>query len=149
MSVFFESPYEDTAVSPQHKEGMIRVSGVCWFTNLDIKKRHEDLILVKRYDPEYYPSYINFDGIDVASVSDIPMDYVGKMGVPITIMEHFNPDQFELIGTSTGALGRSIGVKPNYRGRTDISFLDKNGKPKCPFQRFIIRNKHPEKSKGA
>ncbi len=64
---FFESPYEDTAVSSQHKEGLIRVSGVCWYTNLDIKKRHEDMILVKRYDPAVYPSYINFDGIDVSN----------------------------------------------------------------------------------
>ncbi len=86
--------------------------------------------------------------IIIGKTMDIPMDYDGMMGVPITFMEHFNPDQFELIGTSTGELGRSIGVKPNYCGRTDISFMGVDGKPKCPFQRFIIRNKHPEPPRG-
>ena len=141
---FFESPYEDIASSAQHREGMIRVSGVAWFTNLDIKKRHEEMILVKRYSLEEYPHYINLDAIDVKNTADIPCDYAGWMGVPITFMENFNPAQFELIGTSTGELGRSIGVTPNHRGRTDVAYLDEDGKPKCPFQRFIIRNRHPE-----
>ena len=128
-------------------EKIVNVMGVCWFTNLDIKKRHEEMILVKRYAPEFYPLYVNYDGIDVASVSDIPCDYSGNMGVPITVMEHFNPNQFELIGTSTGELGASIGVTQNYRGRTDVAYIDKKGKHKCPYQRFIIRNKHPEPPK--
>ena len=144
---FFESPYEDVAVSSQHKEGLIRVSGVMWFTNLDIKKRHENMILVKRYTPEDYPKYVNYDAIDVSKTADIPCDYAGEMGVPITVMEHFNPDQFELVGTSTGELGRSIGVMPNYRGRTDVAYIGKDGKLKCPYQRFFIRNKHPEAPK--
>lgn len=127
---------------------IVNIMGVCWYTNLDIKKRHEEMILVKRYDEDLYPSYINFDGIDISSVVNIPCDYAGNMGVPITFMEHFNPEQFELIGTSTGELGRSIGVKPNYRGRTDVSYLKPNGEPTCPYQRFIIRNKYPEPPKG-
>lgn len=142
---FFESPYEDTAVSSQHKEGLIRVSGVMWFTNMDIKKRHEDIIFVKRYDPDKYVKYTNFDAIDVANVNDIPCDYEGFMGVPITFMEKYNPDQFELLGTSTGNLAKQLGVKPNYRGRTDVAYIDEDGKPKCPYQRLIIRNKRPEK----
>ena len=90
---FFESPYEDTAVSSQHKEGLIRVSGVMWFTNMDIKKRHEELILVKRYNPDNYMRYTNFDAIDIPNVNDIPCDYEGYMGVPITFMDKYNPDQ--------------------------------------------------------
>lgn len=125
----------------------IRVKGVRWYTNLDIKQRHEELILVRRYDPEVYPKYVNFDAIDVASVADIPYDYPGIMGVPITVMDKFNPDQFELLGTSTGELGRSIGVKPNHRGRTDVAYIGKDGKPHCPYQRFFIRNRHPEPPK--
>ena len=125
----------------------IRVKGVRWFTNLDIKQRHELMILVKKYTPEAYPHYSNLNAIDVSSVSDIPCDYDGWMGVPINIMDSFNPDQFELIGTSTGDLGRSIGVKPNHRGRTDVAYIGSDGKPKCPYQRFIIRNKHPEPRK--
>ena len=125
----------------------IRVKGVRWYTNLDIKQRHETMILVKKYSPDIYPRYINLDAIDVNSVSDIPCDYSGWMGVPINIMDSFNPDQFELIGTSTGELGRSIGIKPNYRGRTDVAFIGADGQPTCPYQRFIIRNRHPEPPK--
>ena len=121
---------------------------MCWFTNLDIKKRHEELILVAKYDPEKYPRYTNLDAIDVSEVANIPCDYDGWMGVPITFMFSYNPNQFELIGTTTGALGRSIGVKPNHRGRTDVAYIGENGKPKCPFQRFIVRNKHPEQPKA-
>lgn len=142
---FFESPYEDTAVSSQHKEGLIRVSGVMWFTNMDIKKRHEELILVKRYNPDNYVRYTNFDAIDIPNVNDIPCDYEGYMGVPITFMEKYNPDQFELLGTSTGNLAKQLGVTPNYRGRTDVAYIGEDGKPKCPYQRLIIRNKRPEK----
>ena len=125
----------------------IRVKGVRWFTNLDIKQRHEEMILVKKYSPDIYPQYTNFDAIDVNSVADIPCDYAGLMGVPINILDSYNPDQFELLGTSTGELGSSIGVKPNYRGRTDVAYIGADGNPKCPYQRFIIRNKHPEQPK--
>ena len=128
-------------------QAIVNVMGVCWFTNLDIKKRHEEMILVKHYNPSEYPKYINFDAIDVSKTADIPCDYAGTMGVPITFMDKYNPDQFELLGTSTGELGAAIGVTPNHRGRTDVSFVDKEGKIKCPFQRFFIRNKHPEPPK--
>ena len=125
----------------------IRVKGIRWFTNLEIKQRHEKMILVKRYSPAEYPKYVNFDAIEVSKTADIPCDYAGIMGVPITFMDKYNPDQFELIGTSTGELGAAIGVTPNHRGRTDVSFVDQDGKTKCPFQRFFIRNKHPEPPK--
>ena len=122
----------------------IRVKGVRWFTNLDIRHRHEEMILIKKYTPDEYPTYINLDAIDVNSTKDIPYDYAGMMGVPINFMDYYNPDQFELLGTSTGDLGKAIGVKPNHRGRTDVAYLDASGKPKCPYQRLIIRNRHPE-----
>ena len=82
----FVSPYEDTANDLDHKEGMIRVSGVMWFTNLDIKKRHEEMILVRRYSPDSYQQYENYDAIEVSKTSDIPCDYSGIMGVPITFL---------------------------------------------------------------
>lgn len=72
----------------------------CWYTNLDIKKRHEDLILVKKYTPENYPKYDNYNAINVDKVADIPSDYKGVMGVPITFMDKYNPDQFEILGIS-------------------------------------------------
>lgn len=77
----------------------IRVKGVRWFTNLDYKQRHEDLILYKKYygHEEDYPKYDNYDAINVDSTADIPCDYFEKMGVPITTLDKFNPDQFEIV----------------------------------------------------
>lgn len=93
---FINTQYEDYATAGDHKEGMIRVSGVTWFTNLDINKRHEDLILYKNYTPEEYPTYDNYDAINVDKTKDIPMDYPGSIGVPITFLDKYNPDQFEI-----------------------------------------------------
>lgn len=158
---FFESPYEDTAASSQHKKGLIRVSGVMWFTNLDIKKRHEQMILVKRYNSELYPKYDNYDAINVDSTADIPCDFDGVMGVPITFMDKYSPDQFEIIGLGIANLGLSIGVHPykpehkQYRKEIqkrgavdgDLYMLDENGNPVVPYARVLIRNKHPEEVK--
>ena len=91
------SNYEDYATATDRKEGMIRVSGVVWFTNLEHKKRNEELILYKRYTPEDYPTYDNYDAIEVSKTVEIPMDYSGVMGVPITFLDKYNPDQFEII----------------------------------------------------
>jgi hypothetical protein len=74
------------------------LGNICWFTNLDIPKRHEDLILYKTYSPEEYEKYDNYDAVNVNKVSDIPCDYNGVMGVPITFLDKYNPNQFELIG---------------------------------------------------
>lgn len=109
---FFRSPYEDVAVSSQHKEGYIRVSGVMWFTNLDHKKRHEELELYKKYTPEEYPKYENYNAINVDKTADIPEDYNGEMGVPITFLDKYNPDQFEIIGLGISNSGIEIGVQP-------------------------------------
>lgn len=158
---FFQSPYEDTAASSQHKEGLIRVSGVMWYTNLDIKKRHEELILVKRYSPEVYPHYENFDAINVDKTVDIPCDYDGIMGVPITFMDKYSPDQFEIIGLGIANLGLSAGVQPykpehkEYRKEVqrkgavdgDLYMLDDDDHPVVPYARILIRNKHPEQPK--
>lgn len=85
------------------KGGLIAKFGnICWYTNLDIKKRHEDLLLYRRYkeDPSKYPHYDNYDAIEVSKVKDIPEDYWGVMGVPITFMDKYNPGQFDIIGCS-------------------------------------------------
>jgi len=74
---------------------------ICWFTNLDIAKRHEDLILYKSYIPKDYPKYDNYDAINVDKTKEIPVDYAGVMGVPITFLDKYNPEQFELIGRMT------------------------------------------------
>ena len=94
----FVSPYDDVASANDHKKGMIRVSGVHWFTNLEIKKRHEELILYSKYNDSEYPRYDNYDAINVNKTNEIPMDYDGVMGVPITFLDKYNPEQFEIIG---------------------------------------------------
>ena len=76
----------------------IRVKGVRWFTNLDHKKRHEELLLCKKYNEEEYPKYDNYDAIEVGKTKDIPMDYNGIMGVPITFLDKYCPTQFEIVG---------------------------------------------------
>ncbi|MBO5612287.1 MAG: adenine-specific methyltransferase EcoRI family protein [Prevotella sp.] len=94
----FVSPYDDVASANDHKKGMIRVSGVHWFTNLEIKKRHEELVLYSKYNDSEYPRYDNYDAINVNKTNEIPMDYDGVMGVPITFLDKYNPEQFEIIG---------------------------------------------------
>lgn len=122
------------------------IMGVIWFTNLDHNKRHEELDLVCHYSADEYPSYDNYDAIDVGRVQDIPFDYEGVMGVPDTILGQYNPEQFEIIGLGCGDLGKQVGVGKNYRGRTDLAYT-KDGKHKCPYSRILIRNKHPQVKK--
>jgi hypothetical protein len=80
--------------------GLVKFRNVAWFTNLDTSKRHEDLILYRTYNPDEYPTYDNYDAIEVAKVADIPRDYDGVMGVPLTFLDKHNPDQFEILGLS-------------------------------------------------
>ena len=134
----FFSPYEDIATAGDHREDMIRVSGVNWFTNMEIPKRNEELDLVCRYSPEEYPTYENYDAIEVSKTSDIPYDYEGLMGVPITFLDKYNPDQFEIIGITSN----DISLKRywiNGFEKYDRPYI--NGERK--YSRLLIRNKHP------
>ena len=82
-----------------------------WFTNLDVRKRHEDILLYMRYTPEKYPRYDNYDAIEVSKTADIPADYFGVMGVPITFLDKYCPEQFEIIGaTESEGTGFSNGL---------------------------------------
>ena len=113
MAHFIAPHYEDTASDADHRAGMIRVSGVVWYTNLDHNKRHEEMILVKRYhgNEAAYPKYDNFDAIEVSRTQDIPNDYLGAMGVPITFLDKYNPEQFEIIGSfNAGSHAVEIGA---------------------------------------
>ena len=85
------------------KTGLVKFRNVTWFTNLDHKKRHEGLFLYKRYSPDDYPTYDNYNVINVDKVAEIPMDYDGVMGVPITFLDKHNPDQFEILGIANSA----------------------------------------------
>ncbi len=76
------------------------MGNICWFTNLDIAKRHEDLVLYKKYSESEYPKYDNYNAIEVSKTANIPMDFDGVMGVPITFLDKYNPDQFEILWTT-------------------------------------------------
>ena len=113
----------------------------CWYTNLDFAKRHEELILVKTYDPQTYPTYINYDAIEVGRYKDIPADYAGPMGLPVTALAKFSPDQFEIIGFS-GTLARPMAeVVPGASGSGRFYLDSGNGKFKRMYDRVVIRNK--------
>ena len=103
-----------------------------WFTNMDNKKRHEEITLFRRYkeNPALYPKYDNYDAIEVSKVADIPEDYDGVMGVPITFLDKYNPKQFEILGMDDHRI-----ALPNWRGRGP----DLNGNP--IYRRIIIQRK--------
>ena len=107
-----------------------KVPGICWFTNLDITKRNEKIILYKKYNSEEYPRYVNYDAIEVGKVSDIPVDYNDKMGVPLTFLDKYNPRQFEIIGFSMdlAANMKDIANKGEYmQGGRRFYIKEKNG----------------------
>lgn len=138
-----------------------KVPSIGWLTNLDIKKRHEDLILYKTYNEKDYPKYCNLDAIDVDKVSNIPIDYYGMMGVPDTLLDQYNPEQFEILGAdgipqyaeelNMGRIGeewmrlyRNNGGTGHYTANMKSLVLIKNGVPAKPYSRIIIRRKQQE-----
>lgn len=143
-------------------EKYLFVKGCIWYTNLDNTKRHEKLTLYKKYSPEEYPKYDNYDAINVDKVSEIPLDYKGMMGVPITFLNKYNPDQFEIIGQGQGNLYRELAsfglskkfVEDYYKsGQTGaikedhpvLGYYDINRQPVIPYMRIVIRNKKAKK----
>lgn len=153
----------------------IRVKGVRWYTNLDLKQRHEEMILVKRYSPEKYHHFDNYDAINVNKTADIPCDYAGVMGVPITFLDKYSPDQFEIVGYTAKDMGveclkfyqdleQSMNGKPFVRNMKSARFSpmisvverptktcyrasNANGYLLKTYGRVLIRNKHPEQPK--
>lgn len=151
------------------------LGNICWFTNLDHNKRHEELDLVCRYSPEEYPTYDNYAAINVNKVDDIPSDYDGVMGVPITFFDKYNPLQFDILGMTTGREefiarptkryinpiqinkdgSRTNGSKANTRATLVLPGIpsgkiyyiaDNTDKPlEILYARILIRNKHPQK----
>ena len=151
----FESPYEDTATATDRREGMIRVSGVQWFTNIDHGRRHEPLQLMTEADNIKfskhkevrgvgYERYVNFDAIEVPFTDAVPSDYDGTMGVPITFLNKHNPDQFVIIGNGEGRLAAALGVTPlgpQYVGNVGRTKLGIANSTRAVFKRVLIRRK--------
>ena len=92
----------------EHGQKWRRMGNICWFTNVDIEKRHENMPLFRCYSPELYPKYDNYDAINVDRTVDIPCDYYGVMGVPITFLSQYNPDQFEIVAFRKGTDGKDL-----------------------------------------
>lgn len=117
-----------------------KVPAISWFTNMDVAKRHEYIPLHKDYkgNEDAYPKYDNYDAINVDRIKDIPRDYEGYMGVPITIMTKYNPEQFEIIGImNTGEENKGIRLPGTPHGRPVVNGVEK-------YLRYIIKNKNPK-----
>ena len=153
-----------TAKSKITEDGTILTEGdrSRWFTNLGHDKRNIPIDLYKRYSNEEYPKYDNYDAIEVSKVADIPEDYDGVMGVPITFLDKYCPTQFEIVGTDSPYYIELLGIKrmgeewiQAYRqhGGTghltsnmhSLCLYDKNGVPKSVYKRILIRRKHADK----
>lgn len=106
-----------------------RMGNICWFTNLDYKERYEDIVLYKTYTPEDYPKYENFDAIHIKECKDIPLDYYGLMGVPITFCAKHNPKQFEYLGID----------KEFTQKKERFKLKLPNGNIKTQYARVLIR----------
>lgn len=124
------------------------LGNICWFTNLDIQKRHEDLILYKSYSPEEYPTYDNYNAIEVKKVADIPCDYDGVMGVPITFMDKYNPDQFEVLGITDRQNTSGLRIKkytandsPKYNDLNARSVIKTEQGYKQMYARILIKKR--------
>lgn len=128
----------------------IRVKGVRWFTNLDYSKRHEELVLYRKYNPDDYPKYDNYDAIEVGKTADIPEDYDGVMGVPITFMDKYCPEQFEIIWQASGNTRASAPVEVLRELRYEHHKEDRGGcgvvKGSRVFGRIFIRKRQSCKS---
>ena len=157
---FFYSPYEDYAVSSQHKENMIRISGINWLTNIEHGRRHQPMILAKMADlvkhnkhktarENLYKKYDNYDAIEVPFTDLIPEDYEGVMGVPITFLNQYCPEQFEIVGMAKRGAGDpalkskvyTIDDYPNYSDLNAGPVLIKDGVPKNTYPRILIRHR--------
>jgi len=114
---------------------------ILWYTNLDTTKRHEELTLYKKYTPKEYPKYDNYDAINVNRYIDIPMDYAGAMGVPITFLDKYNPSQFEIISANDIRFNDKVPFKEHGLIKDKEGAI--NGKP--TYVRVVIRNKKVKK----
>ena len=128
------------------------VPAITWYTNLDIKKRHEEMVLVKKYNSLDYPKYDNYDAIEVSKVKDIPKDYDGVMGVPITFLDKFNPEQFEILGitdrqNTSGLRTKKYKIEetPRANDLNARSVIKIGNNYKAVYARILIKNKKVER----
>lgn len=140
--------YEHNSIKIENGVKYAVFGNVCWFTNLDIAKRHEDLILYKTYSPEEYPKYDNYNAIEVSKVTEIPKDYAGAMGVPITFLDKYNPKQFEILGITDRENNSGLKTKtytnddvPNAGDLNRRAAIKIGNNYKATYARLLIKNK--------
>ena len=130
-----------------------RLGNAAWFTNLDHAKRHEELILYKRYSPEQYPAYDNYDAINVDRIAEIPMDWDGPMGVPVTFLDKHNPEQFEIMGITASADRYGLKTKkytladaPNYSylNSREGGVMRVGGRYTSTYRRLLVKRVRPK-----
>lgn len=147
-NAYFKTPHAKQFAKGVYNEetGLVKFRNVTWFTNMDISKRHESLILYKKYTPEEYPSYDNYDAIEVSRAKDIPEDYFGAMGVPITFLERHNPDQFEILGITDRDNNSGLKTKEytsadadNHGDLNRRGAILENGILKSTYARLLIK----------
>lgn len=138
---------ENTFIGPDGKK-YAKMGNTGWFTNLDFDKRHEKLQLYKRYKPEEFQKYDNYDAIEVPKVADIPMDYDGAMGVPVTFLDKYNPDQFEIIGLTDRQNTSGLRTKkytasdtPKYNDLNRRGAIKVGGDYRPTYARILIKKK--------
>lgn len=151
MEFTVPSYYEPRATRYREENGIKyrSMGNICWLTNLDVSQRHEDIPLYRTYTQEEYPHYDNYDAIEVNKVSEIPCDYYGVMGVPITFPYKYNPEQFEIIGMAKRgagdpALKTKVYTKADYPNYSDLNatpVIIENGKPRNTYPRILIKRK--------
>ncbi|MCQ2606215.1 MAG: adenine-specific methyltransferase EcoRI family protein [Bacteroidales bacterium] len=120
------------------------MGNTCWFTNLDLQKRHEEILLFKNYTPEDYPKYDNYEVIEVGHVADIPNDYYGVMGVPITFLDKHNFEQFEIIGMAEDNGKGMSGEEANWDKKNPHCVINGSNK----YKRIFIRRKQKQYAEG-
>jgi len=145
---FFVPDYWEKYHKIENGQKMVRVSTSCWFTSLEVKKHKEFLTLYKEYTPEEYPHYDNYDAIEVSKYHDIPKDWDGLMCVPITFLDRYNPEQFELLGitdrqNTSGLRTKKYTVEdtPKYNDLNARGVIKINGELKAMYARVIIKRK--------
>ena len=124
------------------EDGYVKVPAVAWFTNLEHKKRNEELILYKHYNPTEYPKFENYDGIEVSKVAEIPMDYEGVMGVPISFLDKYCPNQFRILGLAADKRDECeffIKGIPTYLDEKHKSFVGMVLNHKATYARLLIQ----------
>ncbi len=137
--MWFEVTSEEEKVVDARK--MKHISA-CWLTNLEHSKRHETLDLWKHYTPEEYPRYFNYDAIEVGKTADIPCDYDGEMGVPITFLDKYNPNQFEIMGQSLELADMAkVKARLGKAGGGPRFYIEKNGELVRLYERIVIRRR--------